>query len=54
MPKISTIKNIKVNTCIKGLRLIVEPSMTEIENIDLLKNILNAETDEVKKFKFIE
>jgi len=36
-----------------GLRLIVEPSMTEIENIDLLKNILNAEIDEIKKFKLI-
>jgi hypothetical protein len=32
----------------------VEPSMTEIENIDLLKTILNGEKDELKKFKLID
>lgn len=36
-----------------GLRLIIEPSMTEIENIDLLRSIINGKNDDVKKFKKI-
>ena len=28
--------------------------MTEIENIDLLKSILNGEKEEIKKFKQID
>lgn len=31
--------------------MIIEPNMSEIENIDLLKSILNGEKKEFEKFK---
>ncbi len=35
-----------------GIKLLMEPTMSEIENIDLLRSILNGENLEVAKFKF--
>ena len=37
----------------KGLKLIIQPNITEIQNINLLQSILNAEKTEVKKYNFI-
>ena len=39
---------------IKGLKLLVEPQMSTIENIDLFRSILNADQDEVDQFYFVE
>ena len=38
------------NVKYQNLRLLVEPKVSEIENIDLFKFLLNGKVNEVKKF----
>ena len=38
----------------KDLKLLVEPQMSEVENIDLFRTILNGDQEELDQFYFIE